>query len=584
MATADLVFFSIKAGVRLYGAGRKAYVDSVRASAITLPLPKAPNGFTHNSAKAWFLADETGQQVRTDAGSPRLEWLLAQGELDAGQRDELRLLGATMWAEADPSTAPVFVSTLSGRELTGVLEVRQWAKSEDALPSPLQTIAGTLINIGVDYFAQTPGALSDRTPQGRALLAFLEAIDDTDFADAPLGDIAEDMLLAVLDTVGENPDLITGGGREKTLVTNITKTLTASAKTHLSDAPTTERWEASFWLNMVARSVLKGSSDTVLANPALFLGVRDGAEAAVVRDVGTVLSELVIGPEKLTFRPLLTRDGLDTIARAALASAAKNPEILKIGHQGLKNVLVALAEDLGGRDRLMTDDMLPELARLVLEKSADNMDLIWGADFQTAERHLLVTASRELLDALSTEAPDGAWSPTLTRDQLLGIAETVFDEVIDNPDWLLKKAGEANSHLRIAADAALAALRKHDGKKLSAEAGVSVVRASVKAVALQLPLLDRLPAGGADHGKVALTAVLDAVLDTVFGGDPAQQWRAARNSGIAAAIDIVLAELTRRGIDVEQEHIDAVRDVIGELVAGTVTLDQLPDRLRARFA
>ena len=41
---ADLILMGIQAGVRLYSGFREAYVASIKEAAITLPLPRAPEG------------------------------------------------------------------------------------------------------------------------------------------------------------------------------------------------------------------------------------------------------------------------------------------------------------------------------------------------------------------------------------------------------------------------------------------------------------------------------------------------------------------------------------------------------------
>lgn len=50
------------------------------------------------------------------------------------------------------------------------MTVRQWSQGElGDRPSALQRVAGTLVNIAVDYFVHTPGAISDKRPSDRVL-------------------------------------------------------------------------------------------------------------------------------------------------------------------------------------------------------------------------------------------------------------------------------------------------------------------------------------------------------------------------------------------------------------------------------
>ena len=567
MGYAEMVMFAIQAALQLYGAGRRAYVDGTRGRALTLPLPRIP-GVQFDSAFTWFTLEELGMEVVKRM--PRLKRLL-EGTTPADQAELIEVYLAIR-AEVDPAwpDGTDARGQFSVEQISTLLEVRQWVRGEtDKPPTALQQVAGTLINLAVDYFAHTPGAVSKERPAGRALLAFLSAIDDTDFANTAVTDIAGELMIAVLDSVAETPELAGGGKKEQALIASITKTMAASAKDHLKNAPTTERWEAATWLRLSTRALVKGGADAVLGNPVLFLDVKEGAESNVVSQVGKTVADLLIGEDRVTFRRLLSGEGLSAIVRSSLDAVAKNPELLKIGNEGLKNVLVAIAGDVAKTEGVLGPDLFPELARLVLEHSAENMDLLWGKEFATADRHLLVTASRSLLTSLAAPPPAGAkWTPRFTREQILQVAGTVFDEVVENPDWLVKRAGATSPPLGRAVEAMLASMRGLDGNRISADAGVAMLQAGLEAVALQLPLLNELPAGSADAGKVALTAALDAVFSELFrdGLGGAAQWRVARNSLVQGVVQVGLAELAKTGAG--PDHISALRAAAKALADG----------------
>lgn len=586
MGYAEMVMFAIQAALQLYGAGRRAYVDGTRGRALTLPLPRMP-GIGFDSAQTWFTLEVLG--MAAVKRMPRLKRLL-DGATPADQ-SELIDVYLAIRAEVDPAwpEGTDVRGQFSVEQISTLLEVRQWVRGEtDKPPTALQQVAGTLINLAVDYFANTPGAVSKDRPAGRALLAFLNAIDDVDFANTAVTDIAGDLMIAVLDSVAETPELAGGGKREQALIASITKTMAASAKDHLANAPTTERWEAATWLRLSTRALVKGGADAVLGNPVLFLDVKQGAEANVVSQVGKTVADLLIGEDRVTFRRLLSGEGLSAVVRSSLDAVAKNPELLKIGNEGLKNVLVAIAGDVAKTEGVLGPDLFPELARLVLEHSADNIDLLWGKEFTTADRHLLVTASRALLTSLAAPPPAGAkWMPRFTREQILQVAGIVFDEVVDNPDWLVKRAGAASPPLGMTVEAMLASMRGLDGNRISADAGVAMLQAGLKAVALQLPLLNELPAGSADAGKIALTAALDAVFSEIFrdGLGGTAQWRVTRNSMVQGVVEVGLAELAKTGAGPEQ--IAALRDAVKALAGGgtppdlTAFAEDLQHRLAA---
>jgi hypothetical protein len=120
---------------------------------------------------------------------------------------------------------------------------------------------------------------------------------------------------------------------EKKLIRNVSLCISKSARTHLENVPTEVLWEGSTWLQMIARAVIKGGTDTVLNDPNMVLGLGE-AEAGFVSEVGKAMAELLIGSDRLRFKTLLSGEGLNTVIKAALRATAKNPEILRDTRQG----------------------------------------------------------------------------------------------------------------------------------------------------------------------------------------------------------------------------------------------------------
>lgn len=592
MGWAEIVMFAIQAAIQLYGAGRRAYVDGTRERTLVLPLPRT-EGPDWTSAWSYFTSESEGEELvlRTPGLSEAISVIAAGDPSPDRDRAKAALfdLYMSLHGEVFPSWGPGRSERGLDRaqQLSALLTVRQWEAGETGAPlPPLQRIGGTLINIAVDYFADTPGAVSTTRPAGKALLSFLQAVEKVDFGEVPPNMIVPDLMVAMLDAVADNPALAGGGAKEQQLVKGIAGCMAESAKSYLADATTLELEDAGAWLGMVTRALIKGGADTVLANPVLFLGIHEGAESNVVTQVGKSIADLLVGEDHLIFRRLLSSDGLTTVVRSSLDAVAKNPELLKVGgNEGLKNILVAIAKDVADREGVLGPDLFPELAQLLLRQSAENVDLLWGKNYTAADKHLLVTASGQLLGALATPAAEGAtWTPRLTRNQILGIANSVFYEVIDNPNWLLQQTGAAAPPLRMALDAMLGSLRKLDGARISADAGVAMLRAGIKAVALELPLLDNMPVNNGDAGKTVLAAALDAIFEAIFdnGHAGAAQWRMARGSLLTAAVEIGLTELAKAGA--KPARIDSLRSAVRDLADGTTPdLDHFAIDLRDRL-
>jgi hypothetical protein len=585
---AQVVLFAIQAGVRLYAAGRKCYVEATLDRPLILPLPAGP-GITAAAAVNFFNNDEKGRVISAREENERLRYLLtAEGTegLSREGEEELTQIYVAYLRELDPGLfeRPTSPDEPKGWELVALMTVRQWSKGElGDKPTALQCIAGTLVNIAVDYFVQMPGAISDKRPAGRALKAFLEGIDDLGFADAPPAEIAGDLLIAVVDSVGAHPDLIGNTETEKKLVQSIAKTLAQSAKTHLDqDIPTNDKWEGSSWLQMIARAVIKGGADTVLADPSTVLGTGE-LEGKFIQEVGNTIADLVLGPDKVQFRALLSGEGINTVIKSALAAAAKNPEILRIGNKGLLNIIVGVAQGMKEQPNLLTNDIFPELARLVMDKSADNLDLVWPEGSSDPAKHLLLTGTRELFLALAKGTHQEGW-PTLTKAQLVGIAEEVLDEIVENPDWLVERAAIGNDKaLSVAVGAALDSLQQFKGLRLSSDAAAAAISAAVSASATRFELLYKLPSGGVDAGKVAIRAAMDAIFESAFGDDVnvEKKWVRARSSTLSAVLEVALDKLAKIGA--EQKHIAILRQDIGGLIDERLTIVQLGERLEQRL-
>jgi hypothetical protein len=548
MAYAQTALFAIQAGLRLYGASRKAYVDSIRGCALILPLPRAP-GVQVDTAENWFLTSAPGVEIMHK--TPRIKWLIEfQQRTEAHKAELVDLYNYYRSASARCDEAVSDArGNLTGDEMLAMLAVRQWSETEaHGTSTPLQRITGTLVNIAIDYFAQTPGVVSEAFPQGRALKAFFQALDQTDFTTVPPKEIATGLMVAVLETVSGHPQVLAGGKNEQTLITNVSAALADCAKGFLTDATDKERHDAGLWLNLIGTSILKSAAETVLAEPGRCLKVDSGAQSNVVVAVGKTITNLLMGQNAIDFSALFSAQGLDTVVTSALVAVAGNPAILKIDNKGIENIIIALAEDLSKKDTIISPEILPELVRLILAKSADNLDLLWPASQSDPREHLLVKATGALLAALSkAPSPGTTWRLGLTPSQLVELADAILDDVIDNPAWLVQLGGR-DSRLQAAVEAILAALGTAPGNRMSMETGIAIMHAGIGAAALRLEFLETLPATGEQQAQTALTAAIDAIFALLFEPDQADvHWHLVRNSTLQMIVEICLDALAKHG-------------------------------------
>ena len=121
------------------------------------------------------------------------------------------------------------------------------------------------------------------------------------------------------------------------------------------------------------------------------------------------------------------------------------------------------------------------------------------------------------------------------------------------------------------------ALRKVDGKKVSAESGIHILRAGIGAVASRIDFLDEV-----ETSKTAIEAVLDAVFGTVFedGSDVDANWKLVRNSAIVTVVERTLIAVSRRTV-IDDNVIRDIRDAVKEELEDGRPFD--PQRFEARL-
>jgi hypothetical protein len=549
-----------------------------------LPLPRSA-GVASDSARSFFR--DANEEVRSRF--PRAATLADAETLDADERAEITTIYRAYLAAADPDAEDNAIGRglVTVDELSALATIRQWESGRygPGEPTAVQRVAGTLVNLAVDWFLETPGAVSDRRPEGRALRSFLEVLDERDFATAAVGTVAPDLLVGVLESVSANPDLFGGGENEQALVAAVTASLASSAADRLEGASAEELRSASAWLGLAARALLDGGAEVFLANPRRFLDL-DADESALVTRVGRSVADLVIGESAPDVRPLLTREGLTSITRAALEAVAANPGVMKVDHRGVERVLAALARDVAKLPAPLSRDVFPEIARLTLARSAENLDLLWGPRFTSPDRHLLVTATRTLLSEIARKPAAGAtWRPRFTGTQVTTALEAVVDEVLENPTWLLARVEGETPILTDVLRAVFAALRRTDGARISADAGIRVLRVALGAVAQQVSFLDRLEPEVEGAVRTALEACLDAIFDSVFAPDVdvTKGWKLARNSVLVALVETAFAVLAEHVIDAGK--IDALAAAVREELDWTLPFDpaDFAERLRERL-
>src|SRR6266581_6999135 len=526
--SAALVLFAIRSALKLGQQLRLAYVDNTKRRELVLPLPNFFSSPDVVSATNYFA----GPGERHGAASARLAAMLhklKQPELlSEAEQSELCAFHAEFFnvdlAQSGRLGQASDGSSLSADELNALITIRQWQRGTDPNPPGGQRLAGTFVEIGIDYFLNVPGALNKNSSHGKFVAGFLDALSGINLTEEQLRDLPVRLFVASVETVSAHPEWMTGDTQVQELVKVATQAVSTNTARRLQQLQTggnsdlVKEQRVLDWAELVFRSVLSSAGHLVLAEPKRFLGVPGDAESALVTQVGHAVLGLVLDVDKLDSQRLFSTKGLGKIIRAALGVAGEHPEIL-IGSKNaaLQKLLGEIAKQLSQYDTPLTPDLLPELARLILSKTGEHLALLWPDFSNKPENHLLLTAVGATLQILTRPPDAGAkWKLQFSRDDLLAVIPAVVNELTANPNWLLSKAGKEADNLRAALSAAMAVLRNRADQRLGPSTAVEILTETIRAVGLRQEFLGQLPQGIPPAGQPIIAAALDAVLAAAF--------------------------------------------------------------------
>ena len=583
----DLVFLGIRAAVALARAGRT--IEAEKALRIDLALPPAID------LSGPF---ETAERALIDAGhaeanTPRRRAFDAVFERVLDRNDKHEILAVYReYVARGVLEGPAGVDDI----VIGLEVIRD--RDDDAFPSPIQRIAGTLANIAVDYFANAPGVISEDSPRGRAVLAVLRSLDGVRFDESAGDELVAALFTASLDALAAHPDVFAAHDPSDpdapaallhAAVGGVAENLKLRLDALDEHALFSERDRLKAVASAGLRAVLDGVAAAALEHPGA-IGVRHPSDRALLAGVGGALTDLLLGdPEDPDhelaegLRTLASTDGLARLGHAALAVAAQNPEIIRTddedAQQWLRNTVIDLYDVLPAPNDVLDPELFAAVTRTVLERSIHDLQDLLLEPLPGGARPLVVETAAAVLDALITPA-DGEtparWSFGVSRDEATAIVDASLGALADHPEWLFRKP----AHKKIAAAAvplavdALARAEPNGGllKSLARSDKLGPVVAAVLSSGLGEKLTKLDPAPSAEELGELIAAVVRAVehdgltgLDAVVAYPTLADLFAAaadKRSGVPGAITAGPSE--RRAVAKK------VAAVVAELRAGAI--------------
>ena len=517
---AEAIILSINSAIKLSHNIRRAYAHSIRSKALVLPLPDFNPNINLDTVINFFERHPSYLNQME-----RLEELHEKADrgtsLSPAEREEYLEYYRAFHALEQGGGPPMEMDAV---DLVNLFRIRQWEKGK-APANVLQLVAGTLVEIGIDYFTQVPGALNMESAQGRVLYHFLGAFDEIDFADNP--DIKKDLsfsgkllprlFAAGAESVASLSAEIASDEKVQAFIKATAKGIANDIYGRASGMGAIQRDEAVQWGQMVLRSMVSNAGQYVFQAPQSLFGTNQ-AVSQIIESSGLALLDAILDDDsdKIAFRKALSPDLLDQMARATLSVVAEHPNVLS-GQRGIKEIISGVAAAVQ-QEEFLKQGFLPELTRIVLEQSAGRLELLWRETPNGAE-HLLVSALSQVLSALSEKQGDASWRPMLTKTHLLGIVEELVDDVAHNPAWIIDGV-RGQSALAEVLEATFSALRTlPKGERLNAEVFRWLIRHNMQTALTSHRILDKVHWGSEQEETVILTKALEMAFTFVFPQD-----------------------------------------------------------------
>lgn len=410
----NIVVFAIDAGVRLGRKVNDVLVDATVERPMLLPVGDLFGDVTVADAGDFFRREENRALILE--GGPYAGF--GPDERVAAYRTLLALEERVGSPIGGPRDAVAVVQSLHAFE--------QYRKGFGANP-PAQRILGTILEIGIDYFTLNPEALGVGSTGRKVLQAFIEALDETQFAEGTPHEIVGDLMVAAVRTLDRNVALVDDSARVQALVGGVTAALLRDAESLTSQAAKIKREQL---VRRIGSSILRGGAEAFTEQIDLFVG-----HPAAKTLVESTLKQVLVGIDGK--EDLFSNESFEVIFASALTAVGENPGLFseRVILQELIRSTVKAVTNAQGK-KLFSEDTVAAIVQASLETARDNVETLF--DPEDPQKQLLGTAIASVARSLaSTLAGGGTVKDLLSKRQVVDLVEVVLDEVANNPERLL---------------------------------------------------------------------------------------------------------------------------------------------------
>lgn len=546
LPASQTIVFAINSAIKMGRNIQRAYAKSLREKSIVLPLPDfdaQPNEtdiqefFDHPEREAYVEGIERLAFLHEKAGETRLE----RPELEEYREFYFQ---SRSFAKADLAGA------LVEEDFITLLRIRQWEKGlggPGERPTALRLVAGTVVEIGIDYFQHFPGALNTDSAHGKAIHHFLDALDEISFSEQDISfgklisqRVVPRLFAATAETIRDLAPQLSNDPKLQQFIKTASHKIAHDLYDRIGpDTLDSEREKTVQWGQLILSSVIRHAGTTFFTQSGELLGTGD-PEAKLIESTGLALLGVIIDEKDDTvhFNRALTGEGLDQVVRASMGVIAQHPELVS-KKQGVREIIAGVSASIEASG-INRPGLAPELVRLVLEQTAGNLHLLWDADRDQPE-HLLVITVRELLNALALKGPEERWKPSLTRDQLINLAYLLTDEVVNNPVWITQKVGSDSLMAHVLRSALQSLQQIPADQRFHSEVLAEILQVSMQAVVTSPHLVKALD----EEGSTILSKSLNLIFAALFPADdsasPSIEKAALLKDLLAYTYDVILA-------------------------------------------
>ena len=584
--TPTMIMFAIRAALKIGAAAQEAYITATRQRELILPLAIRFEGLDTDGAYSYFLETEIRERFlegKTGSPHPKAEQISELLDMYAAStgfgatpqakelvaycrecQQILALESGTEWEKGQ------VVSNLDEKEALGLITLSTWTRDGEAQPQWWKDFGETLFDIGLEYAMSNPTICNPSTSTGRAFQTFLGSLEKIELTGLKAKDVPGTLLVVTLDAVAANPDLLSGGQRGQKLIGETVKALSLNIDEKLSRCEPADRDSVREWGALVFKSILTSAGRMAVENPGEYLGIQGDKSEEIASAVGGALLDIVVPTQSgaMNLSAAFSTQALEAISKAALTVVAKYPALaVKSKNKGVQGLIQAMANDLASLDNIYGKESLPDMLRLLLENTGENLELIWP-NTNAPKSHLFITAASTTLKALAHKSPNDTWKLDFSHSDAVEVTQAVFSELQANPAWLVGKSTKVQELLGTVLDQTLLIVRAKGGKEVTRNAAKMIISTSLHTALSRLEFTEKYPA--ADSTQPFIGACLDVILAAAFEDpDIKVKCRLTRDAGLDVLLEASFAAIgsaTLNTPDDKQKALGALERVLTQLV------------------